>query len=323
MTTPPAPHTSGSSKIDIEMGSTPAILLKPRCPAHNDPGVHDLLEMVATAVGASWVELELYLVSGAHQRYLFGEAADPGSAVGIQGDGFEAQLKIDTGSPWNPDLSGFVAFSLGRILLCRRYKDQVALFRGALDTTSIAVLLFDEAGGIVYANAPADQLLSRQTEDGLSVETPGERRQPLVTYILSTVDRITTTQPSPQPWSETLTLSDGSVLACEIMHVDAGGRSSSPGVLAFLQPVPALSKLCLESFCARHNLSPREEDVVRLLFEGLTTSDMADQLAISFHTVRDHLKRLYKKTGARSRSELLSRISTAGEAPRSRTDRQM
>jgi DNA-binding CsgD family transcriptional regulator len=76
--------------------------------------------------------------------------------------------------------------------------------------------------------------------------------------------------------------------------------------------VPALSKLCLESFCARHNLSPREEDVVRLLLEGLNTPAMADRLNISLHTVRDHLKRLYRKTGVRSRSELLSLVSSAG-----------
>ena len=85
-----------------------------------------------------------------------------------------------------------------------------------------------------------------------------------------------------------------------------------------LQPVPALSKLCLESFCTRHRLTPREEDVVQLLLEGLTTSDMADRLGISLHTVRDHLKRLYRKTGVRSRSELLSLVSTAGASPKIR-----
>ena len=45
--------------------------------------------------------------------------------------------------------------------------------------------------------------------------------------------------------------------------------------------------------------------------------DMADRLAISEHTVRDHLKRLYRKTGTRSRSELLSILSTARMEPSS------
>jgi DNA-binding CsgD family transcriptional regulator len=301
--------------MDFEMGSKPAVLLQPRCPAQDDPGVLELIDLVAEATGASSVQLDLQLDTGARQSYRRGDTGTAGQSVPLGSDGFTADLRIGADGSWIPELEAMVVFSLDRILLCRRYREQVSLFRGALDTTSIAVLLFDDSGGIVYANAPADQLLCRQTEDGLSVEVPAGRRQPLVTYLLSTVDGLTAARQSRQPWSETLTLSDGSVLACEIMHVDAGGLSGSRGVLVFLQPVPALSKLCLESFCARHSLSPREEDVVRLLFDGLTTSDMADRLAISLHTVRDHLKRLYKKTGARSRSELLSRISSAGERP--------
>jgi DNA-binding CsgD family transcriptional regulator len=38
---------------------------------------------------------------------------------------------------------------------------------------------------------------------------------------------------------------------------------------------------------------------------------MADQLGISTHTVRDHLKHLYRKTETGSRSELLGLISRA------------
>jgi DNA-binding CsgD family transcriptional regulator len=36
---------------------------------------------------------------------------------------------------------------------------------------------------------------------------------------------------------------------------------------------------------------------------------MADRLGISPHTIRDHLKHLYRKTGTGSRSELLGMIS--------------
>jgi DNA-binding CsgD family transcriptional regulator/PAS domain-containing protein len=297
------------------MGSKPAILLQPRCPEQDDPDILGLLELIAINTGASWAELDLQLDAGARQRYVNGDMDGDGGFVEIRADGFEATIRIGADRQWQPELTRLVTFSLEKILLCRGYREQVSLLRGALDTTTIAVLLFDYSGDIVYANPPADNLLSRQTEDGLAVEGSGQQRQPLVTFLLSTVEEINAAQDSRPPWSRTLTLSDGSVLACEIMHVDSGGRSPFPGVLAFLQPVPALSKLCLDSFCDRHNLSPREEDVVRLLFDGLATSDMADHLAISQHTVRDHLKRLYKKTGARSRSELLSRISAAGESP--------
>ena len=86
-------------------------------------------------------------------------------------------------------------------------------------------------------------------------------------------------------------------------------------VLALLQPLPGLPALFLEAFCARHRLSPREQEVIGLLLEGLGTAEMAERLSISEHTVRDHFKRLYRKTGTRSRNELLSVLSTARMEP--------
>jgi DNA-binding NarL/FixJ family response regulator len=52
-------------------------------------------------------------------------------------------------------------------------------------------------------------------------------------------------------------------------------------------------------------LTPREEEVLALLAKGHITKEIADQLAISFDTVRFHLKHIYQKLHVRSRSEAL------------------
>ena len=295
------------------MGATTGILLQPCCPPRDDPEVRQLLELVTSVTGAPWARLELEPEGGAPESYEVGAARDQGgAAVDLDIEGFSARLRVGSAGAPGPELLRLVSFALERALHCRRYNEQVALLRGALDTTSSAALLFDAEGGISYANPPADRLLSRQTEHSLTVEGLGGAHQPVITFLCSLVERVAASpHPSP-PWTETLSLSDGTVLACEILQVDTGGAAPRSGVLAFLQPVSPLSKLCLESFCARHGLSPREEDVVRLVLEGVTTLDMAERLSISLHTVRDHLKRLYRKTGAKSRSELLSLVSTAG-----------
>ena len=211
-----------------------------------------------------------------------------------------------------PDL---LAFSLERILLGQRSAAQVAVLNAALDTTTSAVLLFDRSGDIVYANPPADQLLSRQTEDGLEVEASGQRSQPMFMRVWSLVEKVLDGRVTELPMTSPLVLSDGSVLGCEIMRVGGEAGVNGVAVLALLQPLPALPSLFLEAFCARHAVSPREQEVIELLLEGLGTSDMADRMSISEHTVRDHLKRLYRKTGTRSRSELLSVLSTARMEP--------
>jgi DNA-binding CsgD family transcriptional regulator len=63
--------------------------------------------------------------------------------------------------------------------------------------------------------------------------------------------------------------------------------------------------------CRAYALSRRERDVVAALLAGLDTRAVSARLCISPHTVQDHLKSIFKKTGARSRRELLARFSGA------------
>lgn len=51
------------------------------------------------------------------------------------------------------------------------------------------------------------------------------------------------------------------------------------------------------------SLSRREEEILRLLAKGYRYKEIADALAISFETVRSHLKNIYDKLHVRSRTE--------------------
>ncbi|HQR15827.1 MAG TPA: LuxR C-terminal-related transcriptional regulator, partial [Nitrospira sp.] len=53
-------------------------------------------------------------------------------------------------------------------------------------------------------------------------------------------------------------------------------------------------------------LTPREESVTRFLLEGLTNKEIGNKLGISEHTVKDHLKRLMKKTRVTTRTAVVS-----------------
>ena len=50
-------------------------------------------------------------------------------------------------------------------------------------------------------------------------------------------------------------------------------------------------------------LSKREEEILRLLSKGYRYKEIADALAISFETVRSHLKNIYDKLHVHSRTE--------------------
>jgi two-component system, NarL family, response regulator LiaR len=53
-------------------------------------------------------------------------------------------------------------------------------------------------------------------------------------------------------------------------------------------------------------LTPREWEVVDLLYEGLTTEQMATTLVLSTETVRSHVKNLMRKLDARTRAEAVT-----------------
>jgi DNA-binding CsgD family transcriptional regulator len=54
------------------------------------------------------------------------------------------------------------------------------------------------------------------------------------------------------------------------------------------------------------SLTAREAEVVALVAEGLTNPQIAERLVVSRHTVESHLKRIFLKLGATSRSQLAS-----------------
>jgi DNA-binding NarL/FixJ family response regulator len=56
------------------------------------------------------------------------------------------------------------------------------------------------------------------------------------------------------------------------------------------------------------SLSPREEDVLRLLAKGHRSKEIADDLGISTGTVNTHVRHIYEKLHVRSRAEAVARF---------------
>lgn len=65
-----------------------------------------------------------------------------------------------------------------------------------------------------------------------------------------------------------------------------------------------------------YELSPREEGVVQLLLHGKSNEEIAADLALSVYTVKDHMKSIFRKVGAASRSEVTAKIFVGQYVPR-------
>ncbi|MFF6815738.1 LuxR C-terminal-related transcriptional regulator [Streptomyces sp. NPDC012403] len=66
---------------------------------------------------------------------------------------------------------------------------------------------------------------------------------------------------------------------------------------------------------AAYGLTPRERDITALVLRGLSTADISHRAGLSPHTVQDHLKAVFDKTGVRSRRDLVATLFARHSLP--------
>ncbi|MEV7419570.1 helix-turn-helix transcriptional regulator [Streptomyces sp. NPDC089919] len=71
----------------------------------------------------------------------------------------------------------------------------------------------------------------------------------------------------------------------------------------------AAGDLLVPSFCAWYGITPRERATLCELRTGAAVKQIARSLDLSPHTVNDHLKALFRKTGADGRDELIAALT--------------
>jgi DNA-binding NarL/FixJ family response regulator len=97
-----------------------------------------------------------------------------------------------------------------------------------------------------------------------------------------------------------------------IQEVKQGGAPMSSQiarrvVLSFNEPAANTT--------AQDTLSQREQEILQQLSKGYSTKEIADSLAISYHTVKVHLKHIYEKLHVRSRTEALLKFMDNNPSP--------
>jgi DNA-binding CsgD family transcriptional regulator len=71
-----------------------------------------------------------------------------------------------------------------------------------------------------------------------------------------------------------------------------------------------------------YGLTERERDITQLILQGESTTQIAAQLVVSVHTVQQHLKSIFDKTGVHSRRDLVAKVFFTHYEPRLRDNEQ-
>ena len=104
------------------------------------------------------------------------------------------------------------------------------------------------------------------------------------------------------PGTEIVEFPSGAVYTIEPSNRSSKGRDH--WIVLLVEPAWAPEQSDLSGW----GFTAREEDVMRLLLGGSTTKAISQRLAIAENTLRTHIKRLFEKTGARTRTELMARV---------------
>ncbi|NEW39333.1 helix-turn-helix transcriptional regulator [Nocardia cyriacigeorgica] len=176
-----------------------------------------------------------------------------------------------------------------------------------LPTTDLAdspgLLVFGADGGLLSINEQARDLLA-EMPPGPITSTPSGIDLPLPVWILSTSARARLTGDSTKIRVRART---GRWLVCHASCLrDVDGRSSTTALVL----APAAPSEVASLVAAAYELTARELEVTELVTRGLSTTDIAATLFLSTHTVRDHVKSIFDKTGVTSRGELVAKLFT-------------
>lgn len=102
-------------------------------------------------------------------------------------------------------------------------------------------------------------------------------------------------------------------LSASVLRQAGGTLDPGPVALSVSRSVGwDIAPLLAEAF----GLTPREQEVSMAAARGLSNQEIAAQLSLSAHTVRDHLKAIFAKTGVTSRNGLAARLFADFYEPR-------
>jgi len=114
---------------------------------------------------------------------------------------------------------------------------------------------------------------------------------------------------------------------CNLLHERAAQISSPILRQALLENIPSHRELLLceqeaktspevhEPLAmtkAHKSLTPREIEILQLIFDGLSNQEIADRLFLTVSTVKRHISNIYRKLGVHSRSQAIKQAREIG-----------
>jgi len=180
-----------------------------------------------------------------------------------------------------------------------------------------ALFVVDAAGFVLHANPAAEALVAARIGVGLSGGRLCGPTSPATQRLHALVAQAGAPDAAQREGGSMALVSPQRRLPLPVsvapVRADAPiALDPTPSVLVCINDLEAHTSLSEHRLREVFGLSRAEARVAAAIFEGATPREAAEQLGVSFYTVRGHLVRIFEKTGTGRQAELTRLLAAAG-----------
>lgn len=95
---------------------------------------------------------------------------------------------------------------------------------------------------------------------------------------------------------------------CRSFSLNVNGKTSAPPAIVLVFERRPSNTIAMSEVSSQFGLTPREQETIQLLLQGLTSKEIAERMKISPNTVKAFLRLVMVKMGVSTRSGIIGKI---------------
>jgi len=188
-------------------------------------------------------------------------------------------------------------------------KERRVLYQIVKERSIPGTLVFDLDCNLLYANREAFEMVPE-----FQTTAKRKRGKKVCNKILDLCNRLNKTGKKSRHMAETnliygvLNRGSGDKYSIQAFFMGSFGAEKPSHIIVLIQKLIAKHKIDFEKTQLEFLFSSREMEVLRLICDGLANKEISKKLFISEHTVKGHMKSIFKKMRVNSRIQVINSL---------------